>query len=253
MESLTLRCWIYGDEIDSIFDIHAPGSDTLIQLKQAIKFKHAVTFRDLDADALALYSIPMRGRHEQLGDVLKHWIPEEASELRKLLKPLSILNLSECYRRGCALLGYAFLPAFCCHSIVYYLFRIAERSVIVVPNVILNCWLRGQNAYRIFHWQVEISSTETISALRKVIKYTKQVDLHDVKASVLVLHRVSLPIDEGFEGTLEELTLNDDDFLRPDGRVSDILTEPDHLHVVVDVPSSGMSISLSCGIPNSGL
>lgn len=244
MESLTLRCWIYGDEIDSIFDIQAPGSDTLIQLKQAIKFKHAVTFRDLDADALALYSIPMRDRHEQLGDVLKNWIPEEASELRKLLKPLSILNLSESVIVVVApYLGMRLFLRSVVIRLFIYLFRIAERTVIVVPNVILNCWLRGQNAYRIF--QVEISSTETISALREVIKYTKQVDLHDVQASVLALHRVSLPIDDGFEGTLEELTLNDDDFLRPNGRVSDILTEPDHLHVVVDVPSSGMYVDLT--------
>ncbi|KIK97273.1 hypothetical protein PAXRUDRAFT_238843, partial [Paxillus rubicundulus Ve08.2h10] len=71
MESLTFECWVYGDDVGRIFPAEIARNKTVGDLKEVIKNKNPVDFRDLDARALDLYSIILLGDDQGLEAELK--------------------------------------------------------------------------------------------------------------------------------------------------------------------------------------
>jgi hypothetical protein len=63
----TLQCWVYGDAVESIFPVEISKKKTVADLREAIKNKKPVDFRDVDPDALRLYSIPLLNK--RLGEL----------------------------------------------------------------------------------------------------------------------------------------------------------------------------------------
>ena len=107
-----------------------------------------------------------------------------------------------------------------------------------MPDITLNCWVRGQEIHRIF--PVNISPAQTTGALKNVIKNNKP-DLGDIAADALDLYKVFLPDDEDLEQALEGLTFGPHGRLRPMEPLSLVFPAPPlerHLHIVVATPTS---------------
>ena len=101
-----------------------------------------------------------------------------------------------------------------------------------MPDITLNCWVRGQEIHRIF--AVEISSAKTIAVLQNTIRNNKP-DLGDIAADALDLYKVSLPDDEHLEQALEGLTFGPHERLRPLDKLSEVFLAlpPKHIHIIV--------------------
>lgn len=107
----------------------------------------------------------------------------------------------------------------------------------VVPDMTLNCWVRGNTTSNVF--PVEISSTKTVAALRKVIKQEKPVGFCDVDPDDLALYKVSLPYaeDDSLEAVLATCTISSlGKPLRSSQKLSAIfmsLSANDQLHLII--------------------
>lgn len=64
---MTLNCWVRGYEINRISSVDISSTKTVTTLREVIKDKKPVDFRDIDADALVLYkvSLPCNGNLDQ--------------------------------------------------------------------------------------------------------------------------------------------------------------------------------------------
>ncbi|EGN98654.1 hypothetical protein SERLA73DRAFT_181211 [Serpula lacrymans var. lacrymans S7.3] len=107
----------------------------------------------------------------------------------------------------------------------------------------ITCWIYGSDVESIFN--VKISSSETVSNLRDVIKNVNTNKLRNVDASDLDLYSICLPDDEQLEGTLslwddsEEKKLTRP--LKGLDKISKVFSEPpkeDHLHIIVQNPAT---------------
>jgi hypothetical protein len=54
---MTLNCWVHGDEIHQAFPVEISSTKTVGVLKDAIKNKKPVGFRDVDAKDLVLHKV----------------------------------------------------------------------------------------------------------------------------------------------------------------------------------------------------
>ena len=107
-----------------------------------------------------------------------------------------------------------------------------------MPDITLNCWVRGQEVHRIF--TVEISSAKTITVLQNTIKNNKP-DLGDIDADALDLYKVSLPDDEDLEQALEGLTFGPHEVLCSTKLLSLVFPTPPperHVHIVIATSTS---------------
>jgi hypothetical protein len=59
MEVFTLNCWVRGPYVGNIFEVKISKTETVAALKEAIKNKKPVAFRDVDVDTLALYNVSL--------------------------------------------------------------------------------------------------------------------------------------------------------------------------------------------------
>ncbi|KAF8415149.1 hypothetical protein L210DRAFT_3657885 [Boletus edulis BED1] len=82
METLTLYCWVYGEYVETIFQVKIPRTETVASLKEAIKNKKPVAFRDMDVGTLALYKVTLSGSSDE--------------ELEENLKKLSLDKQDPC-------------------------------------------------------------------------------------------------------------------------------------------------------------
>lgn len=55
MDTLTLNCWVRGQDVGAIFRVKIPKTEAVLDLKEAIKHKKPAAFSDVDADTLDLY------------------------------------------------------------------------------------------------------------------------------------------------------------------------------------------------------
>ncbi|KAI5986003.1 hypothetical protein EDC04DRAFT_2590003 [Pisolithus marmoratus] len=101
----------------------------------------------------------------------------------------------------------------------------------------LNCWVRGDPMSGIF--PIEISSIETVKALKKAIKNENPASFRDVDARDLALYKVSLPChdDDSLKGALGAYTISRlGQPLRGPQKLSTIFMPPlpdDQLHLIV--------------------
>lgn len=115
----------------------------------------------------------------------------------------------------------------------------------------LDCWVHGTNGRRTF--PVEISRTETVGALREVIKNKKPVDFGAIDADALDLYHLegSLPDDsQRLEAELKKLTLHDKPILGPRLKLSKLFPESDgdddeRPFIIIKAPTVGASLFIT--------
>ncbi|KAH8927925.1 hypothetical protein BT69DRAFT_1197540, partial [Atractiella rhizophila] len=86
----------------------------------------------------------------------------------------------------------------------------------------LNCWIRGSPADQIS--SIKISSTDTVSLLKKAIRNDNPVAFQDVDPETLVLYKVTLP-DDDLENHLRNLSLDDKQKLNSRTKLSKLFPE----------------------------
>ncbi|EGO24258.1 hypothetical protein SERLADRAFT_467257 [Serpula lacrymans var. lacrymans S7.9] len=213
----TLNCWVHGEDVEKIFTVNISSSETVSDLKDVIKNKNSLQFRNLDASGLDLYSICLPD-DEQLEGSLSRW---DHSEERKLNGRYKLSAISPDSKEG-----------------VWFIIVRAPSSYWTIT-----CWIYGSDVESIFN--VKISSSETVSNLRDVIKNVNTNKLRNVDASDLDLYSICLPDDEQLEGTLslwddsEEKKLTRP--LKGLDKISKVFSEPpkeDHLHIIVQNPAT---------------
>ncbi|KIJ57526.1 hypothetical protein HYDPIDRAFT_104132, partial [Hydnomerulius pinastri MD-312] len=197
-------------------------------LREVIKNKKPVDFRDIDADALALYSISLPDDDQRLGAELKKLTLYDKPCLGARLKLSQLFPKSD--------LGDDEMPLI----------------IIKAPTVHLdiNCWVRGHEINQIF--PVEILSAKTVGNFKDAIKNKNSVDFCNVDAKALALYKVSLACDEGLRESLEGLTLNPEQLIHPWDTLSDVFADlplQRHLHIVIEAPLRSNS---SAALPAAG-
>lgn len=117
----TFRCWICGEDVDSIFSITVLKTANVNALKDAIKAFRSHRFRDVTASDLKLYSFPS---HDDPELAIQRWTPGDGKELsstKKLTKVASKHLIvvegpgARLLRYSVALLMSASLPRFTCN------------------------------------------------------------------------------------------------------------------------------------------
>ncbi|KIJ13061.1 hypothetical protein PAXINDRAFT_100881 [Paxillus involutus ATCC 200175] len=108
-------------------------------------------------------------------------------------------------------------------------------------TITLNCLVLGEDIRNVF--PVEINETETVGALKELIKSERAIAFRDVDAYTLVLWKApeSLSCDgdnDAFKETIEGLDLQDERGLLPVRRLSHIFSDPhpECLHIIVKAP-----------------
>ncbi|KAI6030254.1 hypothetical protein EDC04DRAFT_2525525, partial [Pisolithus marmoratus] len=202
-----IDCWVHGEDVERIFTVELLGTDTVADLKKAIKYKNVEAFESVDARTLDLYSL----RLLDIEDELKQWNPSG----KRILNGRTELST---------------------------LFPNGEWLIIVsTPSsrafITLNCWVRGHTFHDVF--SVKISSTETVGAIQKVIKSEYPLSFRDVDADTLNLHKVTLPYgeDDILEDVLGACTIASlGEPLRSLTKLSAVFTPPppdDQLHLII--------------------
>ena len=101
----------------------------------------------------------------------------------------------------------------------------------------LNCWARGPDAGRIF--EVKISGTETVTALKEAIKDKKPAAFRDVDANALDLYKPREPVPRPYKDNLGKIILSQDGELLEmgDDKLSEVFPgrapAERHIHIIV--------------------
>ncbi|EGO18402.1 hypothetical protein SERLADRAFT_469055, partial [Serpula lacrymans var. lacrymans S7.9] len=80
-----LNCWVYGEDVERISTVDISSSETVYDLKEAIKNKNSSQFRDVEAKYLDLYSICLPD-DEQLEGKLSRWDHSKEMKLTRRSK-----------------------------------------------------------------------------------------------------------------------------------------------------------------------
>ncbi|KAG8215534.1 hypothetical protein J3R82DRAFT_9192 [Butyriboletus roseoflavus] len=168
MDTLTLKCWVYGDDSYTTFPVEISKMETVGALKGVIKDKNSVRFNSVDARYLILYSIPIPD-DDHFEATLKQWTFKGQTRLIK--------RCTLTYPTAFSSSTHPILVHVYCDS------RTVGPSV-VAPDMTLNCWVRGDTTGSVF--LAEISSTNNVAALKEAIKNKNQVDFRDIDADTLV-------------------------------------------------------------------
>jgi hypothetical protein len=86
---------------------------------------------------------------------------------------------------------------------------------------------------------VKVAKSESVVALKEVIKDKNQQAFKGVDARSLDLWKVSIPVDQGLEEKLNDIELNDNESLSPVDKLSKVFLgspEERHLHIIVRSP-----------------
>ncbi|KAF8836162.1 hypothetical protein BDN67DRAFT_998492 [Paxillus ammoniavirescens] len=235
MEPLTFLCWVLSEDSQGrrIFNVEISGGETVGDLKKLIKNQRPVGFRDIDADALDLY---YKALPDEISDEL---LEAELNKIKTSHKSMPRLSpsakLSNLFKSD---LG----------DDEMHLIIIKTPTSLTVPNVVLNCWVRGQQIHRIF--SVETSTTKTVADLKKLIKNKKAVDFRDVDAHDLALYKFIHPCDDSLKNTLYNLTLSQLGkplwVLNTVSTVFELPPVEGCLHLIVDVPD--IPIPIRCWV-----
>src|ERR1700747_2126061 len=84
---LKLFCWVIGENPQNVFSVKISKQDTVSDLKKAIKAEKRRALRDIDADALLLWSISIPYTSQLAENVEKLELDE-----RDVLSPLDDLS-----------------------------------------------------------------------------------------------------------------------------------------------------------------
>ncbi|KAH7883441.1 hypothetical protein F5I97DRAFT_1815674 [Phlebopus sp. FC_14] len=202
--TLTLDCWVYGTDPEKIFSVEIPRQLTVAQLKEAIKLKKPVRFRDADPDDLALYKTSFPDEEATLLNLSQFPSSPESREPSETLLPLIVVDA----------------PA---------------------PHMTVNCWVRGQDLSTVF--SVEIAPTKTVSILKRAIKDENLTRLRDIDANGLALYKVSI-LEKDLEETVKGLAFDHGEPLLATATLSEVFPDAPrggHVHIIVEAPLSSQS------------
>ena len=99
-----------------------------------------------------------------------------------------------------------------------------------------NCWVRGPDVGSIF--EVKISKTESVAALKKAIRSEKPVAFRDVDADTLALYKPRDPVPRPYKENLSKLIFSEHGELLEmgDDELSEVFPSPPpkhHIHIIV--------------------
>ncbi|KIJ14751.1 hypothetical protein PAXINDRAFT_155885 [Paxillus involutus ATCC 200175] len=223
--TITLHCLVLGGGSKNVFPLKIDKTETVGALKELIKSKKPITFRDVEADTLVLWQAPESLRCSD-DDAFKEKI--EGLDLQDERGLHAVKRLSHIFSDP---------DPECLHVIVKAPGYSTPEAIIT-----LNCLVLGGGRKNVF--PVKIDKTETVGALRKLIKGEYPITFRDVEAANLVLWQAPESLrcdDNAFKETIKGLDLQDDHSLLPVKRLSQIFPQtpnPDHLHIFVQPPTS---------------
>ncbi|KAI9461315.1 hypothetical protein BJY52DRAFT_1117175 [Lactarius psammicola] len=212
--TLVLNCLLLGQGRDKIFPVEISGNKSVGSLRKVIKDERKRTLQFFEASDLKLWNVDVA--------VGEHFGEEEIEglglERKKSLGSMEKLS---------AIFSGKFTDGNL-HIVVRH-----EREPVQLN---LNCLVLSEKRNHIF--LVEILSTQTVAALRNVIKDKKKA-FHHVDTRTIILWRVSIPNDDSLELKLSRLNLVDEDSLSPTQELSEVYSNPPirkHVHVIVKPP-----------------
>ncbi|KAJ8584000.1 hypothetical protein M405DRAFT_747732 [Rhizopogon salebrosus TDB-379] len=203
-----LNCLVPGGDLSHIFEIKIAPTESVSALKELFKEKQKHAFRDVDANRLDLWKVDL-----SIDGTLEHNINNLELDPKKSLLPVAEM-----------------LEVFDNPPKRRHLHIVVKRPPAVVPSFNLNCLVLGDDPSHIF--EIKIAPTESVSALKKVIKAEKTPQFDDVPADHLTLWKIDINLGED-----EQLDLPDDaEELKPVTPLSKVFLvtpEDEHLHIMV--------------------
>ncbi|KXN90928.1 hypothetical protein AN958_03203 [Leucoagaricus sp. SymC.cos] len=229
--SLSLNCFLLGDDLDRTFTVEIPHTKNVSILKDLIKEKKAPHLDHVAASDLDLWqvSFPIDDLETELGNINLAAYPKLSPPSKKLTT------------------FFTDVADDCLHVIA----KAPEVQTVVALDsaqlLSFNCFLLGDDPDRTF--TVKIPKTENVSILKDLIKEKKAPHLNHVAASDLDLWSVSFPIDD--------LPSKNPPTVGPKLRSEKLLSDAfpseldiNRIHVVARVPGQGTP-SPSSGPPPS--
>ncbi|KAG6329174.1 hypothetical protein ID866_9916 [Astraeus odoratus] len=222
---ITLNCWVYGSNVDSVFSVTISKAKSVGALKMAIKNNNPVPFRHVWVHSLHIYAIHL-GSDAPLEVVLKQWSPENETKLNGRIKLFNLFREDDDREWVIIVNIPTFVPPPCGPSVI-------------VSDMTLNCWIYGDDVKNIF--PVKISKTASVGELKVDIKNMIPSAFRGVDAPSLHLYKISVPINDDLGVALQNSKPNDEKSLDPWKILSDIFFDvplKEYLHVVVKVAFS---------------
>lgn len=116
-----------------------------------------------------------------------------------------------------------------------------------METLTLNCWVRG-DVKRISTFEVQISTTQSVPALKEAIKNKKQVAFHDVDANDLAVYVPSDYVHKPYKENLSKIILSEHRELLEDvNELSEVFLEspPKHsIHIIVGMTRSKFAFAI---------
>ena len=88
-DEIRLWCWVYRDDVNSLFPVNIPKNNTVGDLKDIIRDKGFIRFRDVEAQMLSLYKVSLAD-DEDLEQALEGLTLGPHGRLRPM-EPLSLV------------------------------------------------------------------------------------------------------------------------------------------------------------------
>ncbi|KAI9463180.1 hypothetical protein HD554DRAFT_1994307, partial [Boletus coccyginus] len=215
----SLNCLIVGDDPSQMFKVQIARTADVYDLKEAIKQKKAILFRDVDTKDLGLYVVSVAEPYEE--------------NLRKV-----VLSRGE-RLQGDDELSELFPdppPKHHIHIILGMYPRLSELPFVIdfcsLDYLTIVCWLRGSQPDTNF--QFSIRANATVDDLKKSSKQEKAILFRDVDANDLSLYMVS--VAKPYEEHLRQVALSYQKVLEGDDKLSELFPKPPprhHIHIIL--------------------
>jgi Crinkler effector protein N-terminal domain len=244
---LEINCLVLGDDLRHAFPVKIAPTESVGTLKELIKDKNKPTFDHVPAYALEVYHLSFLVDD----DKLNRFQPEHEGD-RHLSLPMKRLKgifgvPAEDHIH--VLVERPHLGDFLSHflTVAFRAFHAASSPTpsSVYRNLRINCITHGDDDSHVF--TTEIDPTHNVSALKKAIKEDEKRAFQDVDADTLRIFKVSLPMDDVLDATLQSLQLRHDPpngvhhLSTPTKPLKGIFADArdEYIHVVVQRPTAG--------------
>ncbi|KAI6022656.1 hypothetical protein EDC04DRAFT_2936657, partial [Pisolithus marmoratus] len=179
LADMTLNCWVRGDPMSGIFPIEISSIKTVEALKEAIKNKNPVSFRDVDPRALALYKVSLPYHDDD--------------SLKGVLGTYTISGLGQPLQ-GPQKLSTVFLPPPPNDQL---------HLIVGILTLAFQCWIRGADPAHSF--EVKTPMKATVNGLKSSVKAAYGGGFDNLSPDRLKLYKITFNDDDELRKSVDNL------------------------------------------------
>ncbi|KIK77136.1 hypothetical protein PAXRUDRAFT_835096 [Paxillus rubicundulus Ve08.2h10] len=209
---INLNCLVLGGDSRNVFTIEIARGKNVSALKELIKDKNSIAFRDVDANTLTLWKVPK----------------PLLCDCDTFKETIEGLNLQD---ENCL------LPVKTLSRIFSELEPEHLHVIVKAPAFRFLCWIRGQPTTNIL--QIPISQADTVRTLKRLIKELPEAGIGP-EVQTIQLYKPKNPVPSPYHKNLSNVVLAElGEPLENAQQLSKLFVAPlaeGHIHIIVDAP-----------------